>query len=63
MNSTEKYNFVIMKMDPHSKGLAISYQDYRMITAWLDAGAVVVGAENEPKGRDDVVGKVLAAQT
>lgn len=52
-----------MKMDPHRKGLAISYQDYRMITAWLDAGAVVVGAENEPKGRDDVVGKVLAAET
>ena len=33
------------------------------IEAGRRAGAVVVGAENEPKGRDDVVGKVLAAQT
>lgn len=63
MNSPEKYNCVIVKMDPHSKVLAISYQDYRMITARLDAGAIVVGVKNEPKGRDDVVGKVLPAQT
>lgn len=52
-----------MKMDPHSKVLAISYQDYRMITARLDAGAIVVGVKNEPKGRGDIVGKVLPAQT